>query len=138
MSKPRETDSEPVKVPFAATPAGEPPSLRDWANPCVWTDRMLTTLEQGVRGGRWHTLIDKVYAPRNLFAASGNVIGNRGAAGVDHQSVEDFLAHRQKELDQLHESLRTNTYRPQAVQRVWIPKPGSNEQRPLGVPTVQA
>ncbi|MFA6290073.1 MAG: hypothetical protein WC661_22025 [Opitutaceae bacterium] len=99
---------------------------------------MLTTLEQGVRGGRWHTLIDKVYAPRNLFAASGNVIGNRGAAGVDHQSVEDFLAHRQKELDQLHESLRTNTYRPQAVQRVWIPKPGSNEQRPLGVPTVQA
>jgi RNA-directed DNA polymerase len=98
---------------------------------------MLTTLEQGVRGGRWHTLIDKVYAPQNLFAASGNVIGNRGAAGVDHQSVEDFLAHRQKELDRLNESLRTNTYRPQAVQRVWIPKPGSKEQRPLGVPTVR-
>ena len=41
------------------------------------------------------------------------------------------------ELDRLHESLRTDSYRPQAVQRVWIPKPGSKEQRPLGVPTVR-
>jgi RNA-directed DNA polymerase len=98
---------------------------------------MLTTLEQGVRGGRWHTLIDKVYAPLNLFAASASVIGNQGAAGVDHQSVEGFLADRQKELDKLHQALRTNAYRPQAVRRVWIPKPGSKEQRPLGVPTVR-
>ena len=137
MSEPRERNYQPVTVPFAATPAGEPPSARDWANPCVWTDRMLTTLEQGVRGGRWHTLIDKVYSPQNLFAASASVIGNRGAAGVDHQTVEGFLARRQEELDRLHEALRTNTYRPRAVQRVWIPKPGSQEQRPLGVPTVR-
>ena len=79
---------------------------------------MLTTLEQGVRGGRWHTLIDKVYAPLNLFAASRSVIGNRGAAGMDHQTVEGFLAHRREELDRLHEALRTSSYRPQAVQRV--------------------
>ncbi len=98
---------------------------------------MLATLEQGVRGGRWHTLIDKVYAPLNLFAARSHVIGNRGAAGVDHQSVEGFQANGQKELDRLHEALRTNAYRPQAVRRVWIPKPGSKEQRPLGVPTVR-
>ena len=137
MTKPRETNPQPVKVPFAATPAGEPPSARDWANPCVWTERMLRALEQGVRGGRWHTLIDKVYAPLNLFAASASVIGNRGAAGVDHQTVEDFLARRPEELDRLHQALRTDTYRPQAVQRVWIPKPGSKEQRPLGVPTVR-
>jgi RNA-directed DNA polymerase len=97
----------------------------------------LTTLEQGVRGGRWHTLIDKVYAPLNLFAASSHVIGNRGAAGVDHQTVEGFLDNRQKELDRLHEALRTDVYHPQAVRRVWIPKPGSKEQRPLGVPTVR-
>ena len=128
---------QPATVPFAATPAGEPPSIRDWANPCVWTDRMLTTLEQGVRGGRWHTLIDKVYAPLNLYAASQTVIGNQGAAGVDHQTVEGFLAHRQDELDWLHEALRTNTYQPQAVRRVWIQKLGSKEQRPLGVPTVR-
>lgn len=98
---------------------------------------MLTTLEQGVRGGKWHTLIDKVYSPENLFVASARVIGNNGAAGVDRQTVEGFLAHRQEELDRLHEALRTNTYRPQAVRRVWIPKPGSKEQRPLGVPTVR-
>jgi RNA-directed DNA polymerase len=78
-----------------------------------------------------------VYSPQNLYAASVSVIGNRGAAGVDHQTVEGFLAHRQEELDRMHEALRTNTYRPQAVQRVWIPKPGSQEQRPLGVPTVR-
>jgi RNA-directed DNA polymerase len=132
-----ETSYPPVTVPFAATPAGEPPSVQDWANPNVWTDRMLTTLQQGVRGGKWHTLIDKVYAPLNLFVASGNVIGNQGAAGVDHQSVEDFRAHRPEELDRLQAALRTETYRPQAVRRVWIPKPGSNEQRPLGVPTVR-
>jgi len=98
---------------------------------------MLTALEQGVRGGRWHTLIDKVYSSLNLFVASGNVIGNGGAAGVDHQSVENFLTHRQEELKRLEEALRTETYRPQAVRRVWIPKPGSKEQRPLGIPTVR-
>lgn len=137
MSERRERKYQPVTVPFAATPAGKLPSIREWANPCVWTERMLTTLEQGVRGGKWHTLIDKVYAPQNLWVASGNVIGNQGAAGVDHQTVEGFLAHRQDELDRLHEALRTNSYRPQAVRRVWIPKPGSSEQRPLGVPTVR-
>ena len=98
---------------------------------------MLTTLEQGVRGGRWHTLIDKVYAPLNLFVASESVIGNGGAAGVDHQTVESFAARRAGELGRLHESLRTDSYRPQAVQRVWIPKPGSSERRPLGIPTVR-
>jgi RNA-directed DNA polymerase len=137
MSKPRERKLEPVTVPFAATPAGKPPSLCDWANPCVWTESMLATLEQGVRGGKWHTLIDKAYAPRNLYAACRQVTGNQGAAGVDHQTVEDFQANCLKELDKLHEALRTNTYRPQAVRRVWIPKPGSSERRPLGVPTVR-
>jgi RNA-directed DNA polymerase len=137
MARQRERKHQPVTVPFAATPAGEAPSIRGWAETGVWTERMLTTLEQGVRGGRWHTLIDKVYAPLNLFAASGHVIGNGGAAGVDHQTVLGFLADRQAELDKLHHALRTQAYRPQAVRRVWIPKPGSREQRPLGVPTVR-
>jgi len=98
---------------------------------------MLNTLHTGVRGGKWHTLIDKVFAPLNLDAASRKVIGKGGAAGVDHQSVEDFAAHRCQELDRLQESLRSGTYRPQLVQRVWIPKPGSHEKRPLGIPTVR-
>jgi len=137
MSKQRERTYEPATVPFGATPAKEIPSVRGWANPADWTERMLTTLEQGVRGGKWHTLIDKVFAPLNLFDASRNVIGNRGAAGVDHQSVDDFQGNRKRELERLHEALRTNTYRPQAVKRVWIDKPGSKEKRPLGVPTVR-
>jgi RNA-directed DNA polymerase len=77
-----------------------------------------------------------VYNLSNLWEAAGQVIGNQGAAGVDRQTVEHFRKHRQQELDRLHEQLRTDSYRPQAVKRVWIPKPGSQEQRPLGIPTV--
>ena len=72
----------------------------------------------------------------NLYDASGSVLANQGAAGVDHQSVADFEAHRSEELRRLGEALRTDTYRPQAIRRVWIPKPGSSEKRPLGIPTV--
>jgi RNA-directed DNA polymerase len=133
----RREETKPTTVPFAATPAGEPPSIEEWANHGVWTDRMLTALRQGVRGGRWHTLIDKVYEPHNLTMASSSVMGNEGAAGVDRQTVEDFWAHHATEIRRLHEALRTDTYRPQAVRRVWIPKPGSKEQRPLGIPTVR-
>jgi RNA-directed DNA polymerase len=99
---------------------------------------MLTALEQGVRGGRWHTLIDKVYGSLNLYAASERVIANGGAAGVDYQTVAAFLAHRPEELRRLEDALRDNTYRPQAVRRTWIPKLGSPERRPLGVPTVSS
>ena len=51
---------------------------------------MLTALEQGVRGGRWHTLIDKVYALPTLRAAFARVKANRGAPGVDHVTVAMF------------------------------------------------
>src|ERR1700687_2619521 len=121
MSRRKERDYEPVTVPFAATPTGEPPSVKDWANRCVWTDRMLNSLETGVRGGKWHTLIDKVYGSLNLYTASLRVIGKGGAAGVDHQTVEDFKAHSHEELDRLETSLRADRYLPQAVRRVWIP-----------------
>ncbi len=111
--------------------------MKDWANQCVWTDRMLATLQGGVRGGTWHTLIDKVFAERNLYTASSKVLGKEGAAGVDHQSTAAFDAHRREELQHLAETLRTDSYRPLAVRRTWIPKPGTNEQRPLGIPTVR-
>lgn len=137
MSRRKERDYEPVTVPFAATPSGKPPSVKDWANRCVWTDPMLNALETGVRGGKWHTLIDKVIGSLNLFTASLRVIGNEGAAGVDHQTVEDFKEHLHEELERLEASLRADTYVPQLVNRVWIPKPGSREKRPLGVPTVR-
>jgi RNA-directed DNA polymerase len=133
----KRTDQRPATVPFAATPAGQPPSIAEWANRLVWTDRMLAALEQGVRGGRWHTLSDKVYQPDNLWMASHCVLGNQGAAGVDGQTVKQFDEQLLEELQRLEEDLRTDQYRPQAVRRVWIPKPGSMEKRPLGIPSVR-
>lgn len=98
---------------------------------------MLTTLQQGVRGGKWHTLSDKVYRPGNLLAASIRVLGNEGAPGVDQQTVEQFQARHLAELRRLEDDLRTEKYRPQAVRRTWIAKLGSTEKRPLGIPTVR-
>jgi RNA-directed DNA polymerase len=133
----KRTDTRPATVPFRATPAGQPPSVKEWANRHVWTDRMLDALQTGVRGGKWHTLHDKVYKTLNLYSASLSVLGNQGAAGVDHQTVEQFQDRNLEELKRLEEELRTGKYQPHTVKRVWIPKPGSTEQRPLGIPTVR-
>jgi len=107
-----------------------------WTAPEVWTDRMLTALEQGVRGGRWHTLIDKVYAERTLRAAFARVKANGGAPGVDHVTVAMFEARLDANLAALATGLRDGTYRPQPIRRHWIPK-GPRERRPLGIPTVR-
>lgn len=136
MRTPR-TDQRLATVPFEATPARKPPSILEWANRDVWNDRMLVALHEGVRGGKWHTLIDKVYHAPNLLSAGQSVLANEGAAGVDHQSVRQFRARSREELARLAEELRSETYRPHAVKRVWIPKPGSTEQRPLGIPCVR-
>jgi RNA-directed DNA polymerase len=108
-----------------------------WAEPAVWTTRMLTALEQGVKGGRWFSLIDKVYPLPALEAAFRKVEANQGAAGVDHVTIEMFATNLETNLRWLSESLRDGSYRPQAIRRVWIPKPGSSEKRPLGIPTVR-
>jgi len=134
----------PVTVPFsAASHAGEPvkKSTREisaWANRTVWTERMLDALTVGVRGGKWHALIDKVCSDLNLFASAQKVIGKKGAAGVDRQSTADFSEHTIAEIKKLREQLQSRTYRPQAVRRVQIPKPGSDQKRPLGIPTMAA
>jgi len=98
---------------------------------------MLTALEQGVQGGKWFRLIDKVYAAANLLAGSRRVAANKGAAGVDHVTTKAFGRHLDDNLARLGESLRRRIYRPQAVRRVWIPKPGRRVKRPLGIPTVR-
>lgn len=109
-----------------------------WTEPSVWTNSMLATLEHDrVRGGKWHSLIDKVYRPENLYSAYREVASNKGAPGVDHVTIEDFTANLYRNVAKLHDHLRTGTYRPQAIKRVNIPKPGTNETRPLGIPTVR-
>jgi RNA-directed DNA polymerase len=108
-----------------------------WAEPSVWTDRMLEALETGVKGGCWYSLIDKVYRPENLRASWRKVAANGGSGGVDHQTVEMFGARTEEEIPRLEALLRAGTYRPQAARRVWIDKPGSRDKRPLGIPTVR-
>ncbi len=135
MNKPRE--SIPASVPDGARQAGEVRARWACAEPLVWTDRMLTALESGVKGGKWFSLIDKVHRASNLRAAFARVKSNDGAAGVDHETVEMFEKNLDANLERLSGQLRTGTYRPQAVRRVWIPKPGGREKRPLGIPTVR-
>jgi RNA-directed DNA polymerase len=108
-----------------------------WTEPAVWTDRMLTALEQGVKGGMWFSLIDKVYSPRNLGAAYTRVKANRGSAGVDCETIDRFGRRLDQNLKDLEQELRVGTYCPRSVKRTWIPKPGSAEKRPLGIPTVR-
>jgi RNA-directed DNA polymerase len=102
----------------------------------VWTDRMVSALVNGVKGGRWYSLMDKVYAPTTLEAAWEKVWANDGAAGVDGQSIERFEARADLYLTELSTALREGNYRPQPIRRVEIPK-GDGKTRPLGIPTVK-
>lgn len=97
---------------------------------------MVSALENGVKGGRWYSLMDKVYAPDTLAAAWQKVRANGGAAGVDGQSLERFAARAELYLTELATALREGSYRPQPVKRVDIPK-GDGKTRPLGIPTVK-
>jgi RNA-directed DNA polymerase len=85
----RPTEHRPATVPLAQQ-AGEIPSRWRWVKPWAWTLRMLTTLEQGIEGGQWFRLLDKVFSERNLWAAFQQVAAKDGAAGVDHVSVAQF------------------------------------------------
>jgi RNA-directed DNA polymerase len=98
---------------------------------------MLTALEVGVQGGKWYSLIDKVSTLRNLESAFLQVKRNKGSAGVDRVTIRMYEADLEENLKRLASSLRDGTYRPQAIRRVWILKPGGGEKRPLGIPTVR-
>jgi RNA-directed DNA polymerase len=98
---------------------------------------MLAALQRGVKGDKWFSLIDKVWRLDNLRAAFARTKANRGKPGVDHVTLEMFESRLDENLERLSSSLQDGTYRPQAIRRVWIPKPGSKEKRPLGIPTVR-
>lgn len=85
---------------------------------------------------KWYSLIDKVYQPENLEKAYRAVRANKGAPGIDGETVEAFGQHLEERLSQLHHELKTGTYEPQPVLRVEIPKPDGSK-RPLGIPTVR-
>ena len=115
--------------------SGKPPDLW-WVEASIWTDRMVSALGNGVKGGKWFSLVDKVIRPTTLATAWRKVAGNKGAAGVDGQSVERFAAGAELYLSELHENLKSGSYRPSPVKRVDIPK-GPGQTRPLGIPSVK-
>src|SRR3954447_24173247 len=95
-----------------------PRRLADWINP---TDAR-----------KVHSLVDKVYQRKNLEMAWEKVKANRGSGGVDGQSLEAFATDLDQQLDRLHRELKDDTYQPQPVRQVQIPKAG----KPGGVRTV--
>jgi group II intron reverse transcriptase/maturase len=98
--------------------------LSDWINPR--------------REKKVHSLIDKVYAPQNLRLAWERIEANRGSGGIDQVTLAEFKEQLEEELQLLGEALRTGSYEPLPVRRVYIPKPGQpTKRRPLGIPTIR-
>ena len=102
----------------------------------VWSEKMLRTLARGVKGGKWFSLIDKVYSDRTLSLAWEKVKSNAGACGVDGITIARFDKDSQTRLLAVKERLKNGSYQPKPVKRVHIPKAGSKQTRPLGIPTV--
>ena len=129
--------SQAPVVPERATQGAETLG-RDWSwvEATVWSERMLAALGNGVKGGRWFSLIDKVYRIETLKVAWQKVKGNAGAAGVDGQSVKQFEVRAEMYLKELSIALERGTYRPMPVRRVEISK-GGGKLRPLGIPVVK-
>jgi RNA-directed DNA polymerase len=86
---------------------------------------------------RFHALYDKVYREDVLAFAYNCCKANGGAAGVDGQRFEDIEMYGVRRwLDELTQELKSRTYQPQPVRRVYIPKP-DGKQRPLGIPAIR-
>lgn len=135
MSTPQET--KPPSVPSGDKQGGEASRRVAGADPGVWSERMLTALARGVKGNQWFSLIDKVYADRTLALAWAKVESNAGGSGVDCITIERFAKDCPRGLLDLKEQLRMASYLPLPIKRRWIPKPGTNEERPLGIPAVR-
>ena len=102
--------------------------------------KLQTALHDKAKGSpnfRFYALYDKLYRQDVLVFAYDCCKANGGAPGVDGQTFEDIEEYGVgKWLDELAQELRSRTYRPQPVRRVWIPKP-DGKQRPLGVPAIK-
>jgi RNA-directed DNA polymerase len=129
-------ESKSAVVPARDKQAEEDLWQRYKAERGVWTEPMLAALERGMKENKWFSLIDKVYSERVLALAWEKVRINAGACGVDGITIKRFGKDSKRRLLAVREQLSKGLYQPKSVKRVWIPKPGSNEKRPLGIPTV--
>ena len=130
-------EKQPREVPEKDKQTGEALRQKLGAEPCVWTERMLAALQSGVKGGKWFSLHDKSCHFRTLQRAWEQVSQRKGSGGIDGVTIADFTRHAERELKELQKQLQTRRYQPQAVKRQMIPKPGSREKRPLGIPSVR-
>src|ERR1700747_2246840 len=101
-----------------------------WGAATIWTERMVSALVNGVKGGKWFSLVDKVIRPATLDAAWRKVARNKGAAGVDGQSIERFGAQSARYLQEVHEQLKDGSHRPSPLQTV------ENSQRERQAPSL--
>jgi len=123
-------------VPLAKQGREVPPKW-EGTEAAVWTERMLATLERGIKGGRWYSLYDKVWKMENLQRAVQKVAAGKSPKKPDGRKCRRYAEQSARRLPQLQRSIQSSQYQPQPAQRHWIPKLGSKELRPLGVPPVE-
>jgi RNA-directed DNA polymerase len=123
-------------VPMAKQGREVPPEW-EWTEEVVWTERMLATLERGITGGKWYSLYDKVWKMENLQRAVEKAAAGKSPKKADGRKCRLYAKQSAQRLPQLQRMLKEGRYEPKPAQRVWIPKLGSKEMRPLGVPPVE-
>lgn len=105
-------------------------------------ERFSTTLYHCAKANpkrKFHALYDKIYRPDILKTAWLKVKSNNGSAGVDGITIDKIVNEigENQFLNNLYKKLKTETYHPSPVTRVWIPKANSEKMRPLGIPTIE-
>ena len=122
----------------SASPAAQGSGRGIPADPVRALQHALYRAAKADPGRRFHALYDKVYRRDVLWRAWVKVRMNNGAPGIDKTTlaaVEEYGVTRL--LDELASELREGRYRPMPARRVFIPKPGTDEQRPLSIPAVR-
>ena len=118
----KSTEEQPEAVPARATRAGDILLRWNWVEPRIWTPRMLTALEQGVKGGKWFSLSTR-FIPNAHCGLRSPSCRHKGAAGVDHVTVT-IIDDRLENLKRLSEDLQSGLYPPQQIRRHYIPNRG--------------
>ena len=128
-----------IKLPGVpeAKQGREVPPQWEWTEAAVWTERMVATLEGGIKGGKWYSLYDKVWKTENLQRAVQKVAAGKSPKKPDGRKCLRYAEASARRLPGLQQMLKEGRYQPQPAQRVWIPKLGSKEMRPLGIPPVE-